>query len=52
MMRCKWHTDILKEAVEASCTTNRGETAAGEITGPGASAERKSRPVDVNWMEE
>lgn len=52
MMRCKWHMDVLKEAVEAGCTTNRCETAAGEIRGPSASAERKSRPVDVNWMEE
>lgn len=52
MMRCKWHMDVLKEAVEAGCTTNCSETAAGEITGPSASAERKYRPVDVNWMEE
>lgn len=52
MMRCKWHMDVLKEAAEAGCTTNRCETAAGEIRGPSASAERKSRPVDVNWMEE
>jgi len=52
MMRCKWHMDVLKEAVEVGCTTNRGETAVGEITGPSASGERKSRPVDVNWMEE
>lgn len=44
--------DVLKETVEADCMTNRGEMAAGEITGPSASAERKSRPVDVNWMEE
>lgn len=44
--------DVLKEAAEAGCTTNHGEMAAGEITGPSASAERKSRPVDVNWMKE
>lgn len=49
MMRCKWHMDVLKMA---GCKTNRSETAAGEITGPRVSAERKSRPVDVNWVEE
>ncbi len=52
MMHCKWHMDILKEATAAGCTTNHSETAAGQITGPSASAEKKSRPGDVNWMEE